>query len=772
MRKLIGVLIFILVFAGNAVAQMNEYDDGFTIVDNSFNPNRALDSLHASHKKVPKGIRVWTIDEKFGDITPQKNDTSMYLFHNTTFTAGKYGEYNTTGNLGSPRIARIATDRDYSPRFTFTEPYGYFITKVSDLRFTNTFSPITNISYYTCGDSRTGEDHLKALFATNVNKEIGFGFKFDYDYGRGYYQNQSTALFNYTMWGSYIGARYQAHLAFSFDHMKTMENGGITNDDYVTHPEAFNDTYSEDEIPVLLSNNWNRNNAFHLTFSHRYNIGFFRDEPMTEEEKNAKRFAMEAQKEREELERKNREATESTNTARSTDNKTTAKFSGRPDDAKVVGDLNTESVQEIKQKIAEQEAALKDSLAAAIAEEAPDTSWTKKVYVPVTSFIHTMQVDNHTRTYIAYNTPSNLYLQKYLTQYSSNDSIYDETKYFALRNTFAIGLLEGFNKYVPMGAKVYLTHELRNSQMPQLDGYKYDSYTETDFCLGAQLTKATGRALHYNVLFETDVVGKNIGDIRLDGDGSLRIPFHNDSLNIGLKAFYHLTNPTFQQRHYHGKYFWWDDDDMKKQMHTHLEGVFSFSRTRTTLRVAYDNLQNYTYLAESYNRSSSNNITGFTATMRQSGKNISLITASLEQNFVTGVLNWENRITFQKSSDEDVLPVPALNVWSNLYLKFRISKVLRVNFGVEAIYFTKYYAPEYCSQLGQYAVQENADVKTQTGNYPFVNVYANFKLKQCRFFVMMSHVNAGSGNYNYFLTPHHPTNLRVLRFGLSWTFNN
>ena len=71
-----------------------------------------------------------------------------------------------------------------------------------------------------------------------------------------------------------------------------------------------------------------------------------------------------------------------------------------------------------------------------------------------------------------------------------------------------------------------------------------------------------------------------------------------------------------------------------------------------------------------------------------------------------------------------------------------------------------------------YGVQQNTSLRTKVGNYPVINVYANLKLKQCRFFVMMSHVNAGSGNKNYFYTPHHPLNESVLRFGLSWDFNN
>lgn len=766
------VLLALLLFAVGlcrGIAQIDDNSmDGFTVTDNTFNPNRAMDSLNASHKQVPKGMYVWTIDENFGDITRQVPDTAQHLVMNTIFTEGMYGEYNTTGNLGSPRIARIATDRDFSPRMAFLEPYGYFITKPSELRFTNTLSPITNLYYNSCGNKTNGEDHLKALFASNINKQAGFGFKFDYLYGRGYYQNQSNAYFDYTLWGSYLGERYQAHAIVSFDHMKTTENGGIENDEYITHPEAQSDTYTSNEIPTILSDNWNRNDGFHATLSHRYNIGFHKEVPMTEEEKEAKRFALKAKAEQETLEG----AKEGGSTSAETP---AGRPSGRPDDAVIVGDLPNDSIMDENRRLAEQKAReMADSLVTVKNSEQSDTSWMKQIYVPVTSFIHNLNYDTNDRTYIAYQTPKDYYLNRYQTVMDKayGDSIYDDIKYYSLRNKFAIALMEGFNKYVPMGVKLFVGHELRNYRLPEVGTNAYGSYNETNFSIGGQLIKTQGNALHYKATFETVVVGEDIGDVRVDGDGDINIPMFKDTVNVALKAFYHLTNPTFLQRHYHSKHFWWDHDGFNKQMHTHIEGLFSYPRTGTKLRLAYDNLQNYVYLATSYDRPTASTVTNLTADVRQSSKNISLLTAALEQNFKVGPLVWENRVTLQKSSDADILPVPTLNVWTNLYLDFRIAKVLRVHFGADVYWFSEYHAPEYCAQLGQFAVQENQAVRTTQGNYPVVSAYLNFKLKQCRFFIMMSHLNAGSGNKNYFLTPHHPINDSVLRMGLVWTFHN
>ena len=156
--------------------------------------------------------------------------------------------------------------------------------------------------------------------------------------------------------------------------------------------------------------------------------------------------------------------------------------------------------------------------------------------------------------------------------------------------------------------------------------------------------------------------------------------------------------------------------------------------------------------------------------VRQGGAT-SLLTLELAQDFRLGPLHWENVITYQKSSKEEVIPVPDLNVYSNLYLRFKIARVLKCDLGGDVRYFTKYYAPDYSPAIGSYTVQEGPD-KVEMGNFPIVNVYANFHLKHTRFFVMFSHINAGSGKKDYFLTPHYPLNDRILRFGLSWNFFN
>ena len=138
------------------------------------------DSLSSGNKEIPKGLKVWTVDERFGERIAAEPDTMPHMFMNTIFDGGLRGEYTTLGNVGSPRINRIFIDRSEADQFVFTQPYDYFITPVSQFHFTNTLSPITNISYNECGNRENGENHFRALFGVNAGKKIGVGFKFGY----------------------------------------------------------------------------------------------------------------------------------------------------------------------------------------------------------------------------------------------------------------------------------------------------------------------------------------------------------------------------------------------------------------------------------------------------------------------------------------------------------------------------------------------------------------------------------------------------------------
>ena len=704
----------------------------------------STDSIELTN--VPEGIYAWHIEPRFGDITPVPYDTIPHAFQNENQTSGTKGHYSYTGNLGAPRVSRFFYEQGanmQSNPFIFKLPYDYFIKRTDEILFTNTKSPFTNLTYHSCGNKQNGEDRLKALFSVNAGKRWGMGFKADYLYGRGYYEGQSTADFDGTVFLSYRGDNYQMHAYVQHTYLKTRENGGIENDDYVNRPETFPTRYGTADMPVNLARAWNKIGGNQVYLNHRYSVGFnrYRD------------------------------------------------YKGR-----IVKDPNAFLAERLKwQKDSIMQRAKTDSLHTAEAgprlprltgthideqhkeTEEIDTLKLTTEFVPVTSFIHTMKLDDNTRKFISneQNTPD---APGYFNDfYLSDATAFDRTHHFGLENTFAIELHEGLNRWMKMGLRLYGKHELAkfDFRLPaDVQLTRKTNFTENYFTLGGQLIEHHNRFFRYNLLGEVRTTGTDWGEFNVEGDITLSLPLKRDSLQLLINGFVRNERPSFYFRHFYARNAWWDNAGLDKMFHARVNATLRYKRT--SLTASLENIQNYLYFQETlvpFQGSDSYETYHHSINVAQANKNTQLLALVLNQDFQWGIFHWDNELAYQTSTNKSVLPVPAFNLYSNLYLKFRIAKVLLTEFGADVRYFTRYKAPTYSPIIGQYAVQD-ANYSTSVGNYPIVSAYVNFHLKRTRFYLMASHLNYSSGAGNPFLIPHYPLNRMTIHFGISWNFVN
>ena len=211
-------------------------------------------------------------------------------------------------------------------------------------------------------------------------------------------------------------------------------------------------------------------------------------------------------------------------------------------------------------------------------------------------------------------------------------------------------------------------------------------------------------------------------------------------------------------------------------MRTRIEGKLSVDRWKTQLKAGVENIKNYTCLDNTsvkYTETSSGKeVTTYKndVAVKQNSGNIQVFSAALRQDFKLGIFHLDNEITYQKSSNQDVLPLPELTLYHNLYIKFGLAKkVLQIEMGADVRYFTQYYAPDYAPTIGQFYLQ-NKETRYKLGGYPLLNGYINLHLKRTRIFIAMYNLIQGQGEKSYFLAPHYPLNPRLLKFGLSWNF--
>lgn len=714
--------------AQNTLNPMNNRDRFGNQIDPNTQPDNLEDSTNTEIQSLPPKLYMWKLSETLGNRTIIPADTASLNFQSTNLVEGMFGHYNYLGNLGSPRLSRLFFEREESEPTIFMAPFSSFFTRPDQVLFTNSNVPYTNLTYYKAGNKVNGEERFKSYFSVNVNKQLAFGFNIDYLYGRGYYQNQSTSHFNAGLFGSYIGEKYQVQAVYNNFFLKMNENGGIADDQYITRPENMSGgkkEYESTTIPVKLEQSSNRNKDFYIYLTQRYRLGFTRRVRNTQEGK----------------------ATVSAPKASSSPS-SEAEISASNNDIALPNDsIASKSVSTL--------AAANDSLPSV--STADNDSLFEEEFVPVTSFIHTLKVERSRHQFRSGSEPEGFFPEEYkLYKNYSNDS----TTAFSVKNVFGIALLEGFNKYAKAGLTAYVSHKFSRYDLMNTDtltDMRRIRYTEQEIFLGGELAKREGKLLHYNVNGEVGLVDKAIGQFRVNANLDLNFRLWKDTVNFYARGYVSNTLPSFYMRHYHSNHYNWDNDNMDKEFRTRVEGELNISHWGTNLRAGVENIKNYTYFNQS-------------ALPEQNGGNIQVLSATLKQDFRLGVFHLDNEVTWQKTSNETVLPLPQLSLYHNFYILAKLAKkVLTVQLGADVRYFTKYNAPAYAPGVQQFHLQPTDDL-VEIGGYPIVNVYANLHLKRTRIFAMMYHVNAGMGSANSFLVPHYPINPRLFKIGVSWNF--
>lgn len=643
---------------------------------------RADDNVNLGSKSF-----AWTLLNPLGVHEPSTIDTVLYNYGQRSVPSAQSPAYASVGNLGGSGLNMLYFERIPMSDFFFRDALRAWLPMQHDHRFYNTRIPMTIVSYNTGGGRENKQDRLQATFSGNLNEKFQFGANLDYIYSKGSYANQAVKNLIWGLSSSYMGDRYEYQTFFNHYNGLNQDNGGITDDLYITDPaelQGGQTTIDAKNIPTNLTAARTRMKGQEFYMNHRYKVGFWKITP--------------------------------------------------PNDT------------------------------------IPGDTIEHRTYVPVTSFVWTFDYTDGSHTFFnnSQTEGSTFWNDRYITTGVSENP----TSYWSLRNSVGIQLLEGFNKYAKAGLAAYVTHEVRKyKQMVDtlpisgdlrdeiLSPYPYDQRvaskgTQNLIWIGAQLTKQQGTLLRYEATARFGVVGAAAGEIHAEGKATTKFPLLGDSLSLTAYGLFSNVSAPYLMNNYVSNYFIWKND-FGKTRRFRVGGEISYPRTNTFLKVGVENVQNHIYF-------------GPDSRPVQNGGSVQVLSASLRQNFKVGILHWNNRVTFQTTTDDAVIPLPRLSVYTNLFIRFKVAHVLAVDLGIDCDYYTRYYAPGF--QPATMGFYNQRDIKV--GNYPFMNVYANMKLKRARFYIMMSHVNQGMTGKNYFAMPHYPMNPRRFQMGVSVDFAN
>ncbi|GHT54230.1 hypothetical protein AGMMS49982_18570 [Bacteroidia bacterium] len=391
-------------------------------------------------------------------------------------------------------------------------------------------------------------------------------------------------------------------------------------------------------------------------------------------------------------------------------------------------------------------------------------------FVPVATAFYTIDYQDKKRRF--YTTDVSI-LDNYYGEYTpTHKSNADSTSFFLMHNTLGLSLREGFADWAKWDLAAFVTHEYAGYRILGQDSIAGGDIElpEQSLFVGGELAKNKGAFLRYNAAFNLGIIGKKKGNLSLSGTVETRIPIFGDTASVIGHAALSNTAPTFYENRYNSKYISWGDGlggvpdgGFESVVRQKFGGDLVIPHTDTKFGIEVENINNYIYF-------------GAWGWPVQYSDNIQVLTGRLDQNFKLGVLHWDSRLVYQKSSEAEILPLPDFAAYTSLYVQFKIAKVLTVQLGANAHYWTSYYAPSYEPAIQQFKLQKDDedDPKTKVGNYPLINAFVNAHLKQTRFFIEWYNVGTLLLNVppNYFSLPHYPINPDVIKIGLSVNFIN
>ena len=411
-------------------------------------------------------------------------------------------------------------------------------------------------------------------------------------------------------------------------------------------------------------------------------------------------------------------------------------------------------------------------------------NWVKKdsikiEYVPVTTFRHMFEVNNATKRYVEKSLSQSILPNAYRNISATNDS----AACLTIKNTLAVVFEEEFNTLLKFGATVYAMNEVQRHISPigkaapsiaigdSPFGNLIEWYPDTAFYwvpdtlygphwtnntyIGGALYKNQGKYVHYGFDGNVCVLGYKIGEFQVNGHLDAGFRIGKDSLTLMAKAYIKNETPDYYLQHYQSNHYQWENNFGKTyRFYVGGEVAYPTQWVQPKLNVSFENIKNHIYFDAD-------------GSPQQASENIQVLAADVQLNVTTPWVNLDNHVIYQYTSSNK-LPLPALTLYHNLYYHGCWFKALDTQIGVDMRYFTKYYAPILNPALGQFCIQD----QEQVGNYPVMNVYANFYVRSLRLklFVQYQHINTLFMNKPYFEMPGYPMAPGMFRAGLAWHF--
>ena len=185
----------------------------------------------AKPPRVATVVKTWQMPgySAVADTIPFR-DTVMLNYHDVDVQNDYSLSSATNGNVLVSHIeSRVIQDRQRTIEDPFAWSLTPYVVTAQQQRFFNTTTPFSTIAYKKGFVTGHEENDIDFLFTGNIGKALNLGLEMDYLNSVGHYTSTAGKLFRGSVWGSYNGAHYSMHGAFSWSSLNSYDNGGLKN---------------------------------------------------------------------------------------------------------------------------------------------------------------------------------------------------------------------------------------------------------------------------------------------------------------------------------------------------------------------------------------------------------------------------------------------------------------------------------------------------------------------------------------------------------------
>jgi hypothetical protein len=373
------------------------------------------------------------------------------------------------------------------------------------------------------------------------------------------------------------------------------------------------------------------------------------------------------------------------------------------------------------------------------------------------TFSHILEIETNARTYKDAYPISKFYDTILVTPNVTADSVFSRS----IKNTFRFDFTTDETRKFRLGGGVGIRDEILKffSIIPihyNLRPISGISNRNSNILIG-RLYNNIGEKFGWVATGELYLTGYRAGDFNLNGEISKSFDWKKGRASWLLTGSVMNRQPSFWYQQWGGNNFEWRKN-FHKEFRIDVGSIFKYPARKTELKFNYAIIKNYTDFDT-------------TAHPSQYSGGLSVASVTLKNELKAWKFHLASDVIIQKSTNSNILDLPLATVREAAYFehRFKFAKTGgRLNFqlGADVNYNTLYHPYAYMPATGRFYRQDNV----LAGDYPFVNVFLNFKVKRTRVFIMFDHINYGLSGSKYDMVPTYPMNTRMLRYGLSWTF--